>query len=198
MSHNTEAEQALLGAVLLKNDLFGLVAARVGRDDFFEPIHGEIFSVCESLITAGKLASPLTVVPFLPAEMEVAPGIDLKHYLARLAAASCIVSEAADLAAMIRDLAHRRAVSAVGNELLNAKAPDPAELAAWGIDELDKISAARLGSSVPSLSLDQSVARAVNAAAAAYQRDGSLSGLTTGLRDLDRKLLGLQWTRQQK
>ena len=192
MSHNIEAEQCLIGALLLKNDLLGLVAARVGAEDFFEPIHGEIFSVCESLISMGKLASPLTVVQFLPADAELAEGVTVRKYLARLAAASCIVSEAADLAAMIRDLAHRRAVSAVGTELLNAKAPDPAELASWGIDELDKIAAARLGSAVPSLSLDQSVARAVDAAAEAYSRDGAMSGLTTGLRDLDRKLLGLQ------
>ena len=191
-THSIETEQAVIGAVLIKNDLFGAIAARVSRDDFFEPIHGEIFAVCESLISMGKLASPLTVLPFLPAEMEIAPGVDLKHYLARLAAASCIPSEAGDLAAMVRDLAHRRAVSAVGTELLSAKAPNPAELASWGIDELDKIAAARLSSGVPSLTLDQSVMRAVDAAAHAYQRDGMLSGLTTGLRDLDRKLLGLQ------
>jgi len=189
---STEAEQAILGAVLIKNDLFALISARMGRDDFFEPVHGEIFEVCESLISMGKLASPLTVVPFLPSEMEIAPGVNLKQYLARLAAAACTVGEAADLAAMVRDLAHRRAVSAVGNQLLTAKAPDPAELASWGIDELDKIAAARVGSAVPSLTLDQSIARAVDAAAHAYQRDGMLSGLTTGLRDLDRKLLGLQ------
>jgi replicative DNA helicase len=191
-THNLEAEQSVIGAVLIKNDLFGLVSARVGAEDFFEEIHGSIFDVCESLISMGKLASPLTVVPFLPAEMEITEGVNLRQYLARLAAAACTVGEAADLAAMVRDLAHRRAVSAVGNQLLTAKAPDPAELASWGIDELDKIAAARLGSSVPSLSLDQSVARAVDAAAQAYARDGMLSGLTTGLRDLDRKLLGLQ------
>jgi replicative DNA helicase len=191
-THSIETEQAVIGAVLMKNDLFGLISSRVGRDDFFEPVHGEIFEVCESLISMGKLASPLTIVPFLPAEMEITEGVNLRQYLARLAAAACTVSEAADLAAMVRDLAHRRAVSAVGNQLLTAKAPDPAELASWGIDELDKIAAARLGSSVPSLSLDQSVARAVDAAAQAYARDGMLSGLTTGLRDLDRKLLGLQ------
>ena len=191
-THDLAVEQAILGALLIKNDLFGLISARVGAEDFFEPIHGTIFETCDSLISMGKLASPLTVVPFLPSEMEITEGVTLKAYLARLAAAACTAGEAADLASMVRDLAHRRAVSAVGNQLLTAKAPDPAELASWGIDELDKIAAARVGSSVPSLSLDRSIDRAVDAAAAAYQRDGMLSGLTTGLRDLDRKLLGLQ------
>jgi replicative DNA helicase len=83
-------------------------------------------------------------------------------------------------------------MQAVASELGKAGSGDPGEVAGWAIESLDAIVAARTVTGTPSLSLEQSIARAVDSAARAYQRDGAISGLATGLRDLDRKLLGLQ------
>jgi hypothetical protein len=64
--HNIEAEQCLLGAILINNEAFAAVAALVDAEDFFEPINQEIFMICCELIRAGKLVSPITVKTFVP------------------------------------------------------------------------------------------------------------------------------------
>lgn len=189
---NIEAEQCLIGAVLMRNDLFPLVSEKVSHQDFFEPLHQVIWETCTSLITMGKLASPLTVLPFLPADMKVGEGVTLKQYLARLAAASCTVSEAPHLASLVRDLAHRRAIAAVGNELQSVQAPDVTGLAAWGVDELDQIATARTERSTPAVTMAESAARAVDGIAKAYQNDGALTGIPYRLDELDQKTNGLQ------
>lgn len=189
--HDVEAEQGLIGAVLLNNELFGAVGERIAATDFFEPVHAELWNICTELISAGKKANPMTVTPFLPGDMKIGE-LSAKQYVARVCAAGAIPNEVAQLADMIRDLSDRRAMAEVAMEIGKAGSGDPAEVAGWAIEQLDGIVAARTVTGVPSLTLDQSVARAMDAAAGAYARDGAISGLSTGLRDLDRKLLGLQ------
>ncbi len=190
MTHNIEAEQSLIGSVLLDNKLLAL-AEQIVPADFFEPIHAEFWEVCSKLIGMGKRANPMTVAQFFSADLKIGE-MSAQQYVARLCAAGAIPNEVPQLVDMIRDLSDRRAMGAVAGELGKAGNGDPAELAGWAIEQLDGIVAARTVTGVPSLTLEQSVARAMDAAAVAYQRDGAISGLSTGLRDLDRKLLGLQ------
>ncbi len=187
--HSIEVEQLVLGAVLLNNELFG-VASGVRPEDFFEPLHQQLWDVCSKLIGMGKRANPVTIRQFFPADLKIGE-MTLSQYLARMAAEAATGNEVSGLAAMIRDMADARAIADVGSEISKATA-DPAELATWGIEQLDEIVASRTVTGVPSLTLEQSVSRAIDAAAQAYARDGAISGLTTGLRDLDRKILGVQ------
>src|SRR6187551_3199236 len=83
--HNIEAEQALLGAILVNNEALYRVTDFLEPQHFFEPIHQQIYDVGRSLIRTGKLASPVTLKTFLPAEIDIA-GLTLAQYLARLAA----------------------------------------------------------------------------------------------------------------
>src|SRR5436190_2363071 len=83
--HNIEAEQALLGAILVNNESFYRVSDFLKPEHFFEPIHAKIFDLAASLIRAGKIASPITLKTFLPADLDVA-GLNASQYLARLAA----------------------------------------------------------------------------------------------------------------
>lgn len=191
MNHSVEIEQNLIGSVLMTNSIFALVQDKVSPADYFEPLHGELWDICSKLIGMGKNASPLTVTAFLPADVKIGP-LSIKQYVARLAASGGIANDAVQWADMIRDLADRRAMQGVASELGKAGSGDPAEVAGWAIETLDAIVAARTVTGVPSLSLEQSVSRAMDAAANAYQRNGAISGLSTGLRDLDRKLLGFQ------
>lgn len=85
MPHNIEAEQALLGAILITNDALQTVVSFLEPDDFFEPIHRQIYDTATRLITSGKVANPITLKTYLPAEMDIA-GMTLDKYLARLAA----------------------------------------------------------------------------------------------------------------
>lgn len=188
--HDVVLEQALIGALLMRNDLLPTIAERVKADDFFEPVHQTIFEVCSSLITMGKLANPLTVKPFLPKDMKIGE-MGVAQYVARLAAESCTANEAPHLAGTIRDLADRRTIAAVGDELKAAQA-DPSELASWGVEELDKVAISRRVTTTPAVSAGESAARALDAIAQAYQADGAITGISYGLPDLDAKTSGLQ------
>src|SRR5687767_1324612 len=83
--HNIEAEQALLGAVLVNNEAYYRVSDFLQPQHLFEPIHQLIYELMGSLIRAGKLATPITVKTFLPADTDIA-GLNAGQYLARLAA----------------------------------------------------------------------------------------------------------------
>jgi replicative DNA helicase len=189
--HDIGAEQTLLGSILMDNAVHALVADKLTAADYFEPLHAEIWDITTKLIGGGKRANPMTLPTFLPADLKIGE-MNIRQYLARLCASATISNDAVQMADMIRDLSDRRAMQGVASELGKPQGGDPAELAAWAISELDGIVAARTVTGVPSLSLEQSVVRAMDAAANAYARDGAISGLSTGLRDLDRKLLGLQ------
>src|SRR6201991_203371 len=82
--HNIEAEQSLLGAILVNNDAFYRVSDFLESKHFFEPIHQTIFDTAGSLIRAGKVATPVTLKTFLPAETDIG-GMTVSQYLARLA-----------------------------------------------------------------------------------------------------------------
>lgn len=190
--HDIESEQSLIGAVLMKNDLFAQVGDMLAPNDFFELIHGQAWEVISSLIRMGKLANPITIRPFLPADMKIAEGVTLKAYLARLAAAACAASEVPHLAAMVRDLSHRRSIAAIGAQLAETSAPNPTELAEWGVSELDKIASARSQTATLRVTARESMVRTIDGIADAFQRNGAISGISYGLRDLDAKTSGLQ------
>jgi replicative DNA helicase len=189
--HNIDAEQGLMGAILLNNDAYHRVSDIVEARHFFEPIHKTIWEIAGKLIGAGKLASPITMRTFLPADMMIGE-MSARVYLAQLAASAVTIINAPDFARVIRDLADHRGISDLARQVQEQDgSADPAELAAWAIDGLDGIVAARSLGQVPSLTLQASVVRAVDAAAQAYQSDGALTGLSYGLRELDRKTSGL-------
>src|SRR5262245_42077267 len=79
--HNIEAEQCLLGAILINNEAFAAVDALVNAEDFFEPINQEIFRICCKLIRAGKLANPITVKTFLPTDFKIL-NLTVSQYIA--------------------------------------------------------------------------------------------------------------------
>src|SRR4051812_20450724 len=97
LPHNIEAEQALLGAILVNNEAMHRVSDIVESEHFFEPIHQQIFDVARSLIRAGKLATPVTMKSFLPAALDIA-GMTLGQYLPRLCAEATTIINAPDYA----------------------------------------------------------------------------------------------------
>src|SRR5258707_4861852 len=91
--HNIEAEQALLGAILINNEAFYRVSDFLEPGHFFERLHQTIYELSSSLIRAGKVATPVTLKSFLPADLDVA-GLTASQYLARLAAEATTVINA--------------------------------------------------------------------------------------------------------
>src|SRR5205814_3948500 len=88
--HNIEAEQALLGAILVNNEAFYRVSDFLEPRHFFEPVHQKIYEDSGSLIRVGKVANPVTLKTFLPADVDIA-GVSVSQYLARLAAEATTV-----------------------------------------------------------------------------------------------------------
>src|SRR5207302_4128450 len=81
--HNIEAEQSLLGAILVNNEALYRVSDFLEPEHFFEPIHRQIYDIVRSLIRTGKIASPITLKTFLPADVDIA-GLTVAQYLSRL------------------------------------------------------------------------------------------------------------------
>lgn len=193
--NNIEAEQALLGAILVNNDAFYRVSDFLKPNHFYEPLHRRIYEVLSELIRMGKMANPVTIKTFLPAEEKVGE-MTVAHYLARLAAEAVTIINAADYGRAIYDLATRRALITVGEDMVNIAFDAPVDMAPQKqIEDAERrlfelAETGRYDGGFESFS--DAVKTAIDMAAAAYQRDGHLSGVSTGLNDLDRRMGGLQ------
>jgi replicative DNA helicase len=194
LPHNIEAEQQLIGAILTNNELYDRVASIVRAEHFFDPVHRRIWEVAEARIQKNALASPVTLKAFLE-EDEGLKALGGPAYLARLAGAAIAAFAARDYAQMLHDLAIRRELIALGRDIsAQAAAVDVASEPAEQIVEAEQrlYKLAEQGRSETGFqSFLKAVTDAVNIANLAYQRDGGLAGLSTGLVDLDRKLGGL-------
>jgi replicative DNA helicase len=194
LPHNIEAEQQLLGAILTNNEVYDRVAAIINPEHFYEPVHARIYEIAEARIVKNALASPVTLKAFLE-EDEGLKELGGPAYLARIAGAAISSFAARDYAQMIYDLAIRRELIRLGADI-SAKAAK-VDVASEPKDQIIEAEQAlyKLGEQGQSESGFQSflkaVTDAVNVANAAYQRDGGLAGISTGLADLDKKLGGL-------
>ncbi|MGC9418547.1 MAG: replicative DNA helicase [Rhodovulum sp.] len=194
LPHNIEAEQQLLGAILTNNDVFDRIASLVQAHHFYEPVHSRIFEIAAARIQKNALASPVTLKAFLEDD-EGLKELGGPAYLARLAGAAISTFAARDYAQMIYDFAIRRELIRLGRDISDkaAKVDIASEPRAQIVEAEQALY--KLGEQGQAESGFQSflkaVTDAVNVANAAYQRDGQLSGVSTGLIDLDRKLGGL-------
>src|ERR1700751_5565842 len=193
--HNIEAEQSLLGAILVNNDAFYRVSDFLEPKHFFEPLHQTIYETASSLIRMGKVATPVTLKTFLPADIDIG-GMTVSQYLARLAAEATTIINAQDYGRTIYDLSLRRDLIGIGEDMVNVAFDAPVDFAPRAqIEDAER----RLSDPAESGRYDggfqkfsQALTVAVDMAAKAFQRDGKLSGIATGLRDLDTKMGGLQ------
>ena len=122
--HNLEAEQALLGAILVNNEALDRVSGFLSPDHFFDPLHGRIFETLATLIHAGKTATPITVKTFFENVEPIDANMTVPQYLGRLAANATTIINAAEYGRTIYDLSARRGRIIVGEELI-AAAYDP-------------------------------------------------------------------------
>ncbi len=194
MPHSIEAEQQLLGAILTNNDVYDRIASIIRPEHFYDPVHRRIYEQAASRIAKNMLASPVTLKAYLEDD-EGLKELGGAAYLARLAGAAISSFAVRDYAQMIYDFAIRRELIALGNDIAGKaskveadKEPKDqivdAEQALYALGEEGK-------SESGFQSFLKAVTDAVNVANAAYQRDGGMSGVSTGLIDMDKKLGGL-------
>lgn len=192
--HNLEAEQGLLGAVLVNNRAFEKVSDFLTAEHFADPVHGRIFEACGRLIDKGQIANPVTLKNLFDQDDGLAD-VGGAQYLVRLAASVVTVVNAEDYGKEIHDCFLRRELIDVGGEIVNEAFRSDLE-----IDANSQIEAAegRLFNLAESgateggfIDFHVAMTDSINMAQAAFKRDGGLAGVSTGLTEMDAKLGGL-------
>jgi replicative DNA helicase len=191
---NLQAEQALLGALLANNRAYERVSEFLAPEHFADAIHGRIYAAISRRCEAGQLADAVT----LRAEFEHSGVLDEvggTAYLAQLLTAMVGIINAGEYGRAIHDAWLRRQLIEIGETVVNnAFGADP-ELDGSGQVEAAEQAlfdlAARGGSEQALLSFERALTQAIDAAERAFHRSGHVSGLSTGLRDLDKKTGGL-------
>ncbi|QBX37238.1 replicative DNA helicase [Brevundimonas sp. S30B] len=192
LPHNLEAESALLGILLFDNEKLEAIGGQLRPEHFHEPYHQAIFHALRSEAGAGRLADPTLIAGTLvshPAHQDYGG----YKYLAALMEKSPPAPAARDYARQIYDLAVRRDLSRLGDSLkVQAHNFDQTAVAHIADAEGVLFGLAESGDKAQAIvPFAAASARAVAMAEAAFKRDGKLSGISTGLVDLDRKLGGL-------
>lgn len=190
---NLEAEQALLGSILINNSALSQASEIVQQQHFADPLHGKLFDMLGRLIERGQVVSAFTLKTFAEADEDLKKAGG-QSYIARLAAASVHVQSVADFARTVRECAVRRGIIAATAEAAATAYDETLETpCAEQIENLErKLYELADGATGEGFhSLRKGLTQAINTAEAAHKREGGLSGLTTGLRDVDAILGGL-------
>ena len=191
---NLQAEQALLGALLANNKAYERVSDFLIADHFADPIHARIYQAIGRRIDAGQLADAVT----LKAEFEhsgVLEEVGGTAYLAQLLTAMVGIINAGEYGRAIHDAWLRRQLIDIGETVVNnAFGADPALEGAQQIEAAEQSLfdlATRGDASGGFINFERALTEAILGAERAFRRTGHVSGLTTGLRDLDEKIGGL-------
>ncbi len=193
--NNIEAEQALLGAILMNNDAYYRVSDFLKPIHLYEPLHRKIFEVAGDIIRMGKIANPVTIKTFLKADEKVGD-MTVSQYLASLVSNAVTVINAEDYGRAIYDLALRRALITIGEDVVNIAYDAPLDMPPQSqIEDTERrlFELAENGRYDGGFqAFNDAVALAIDMAAVAKEREGGLSGISTGIHSLDSKMGGLQ------
>ena len=190
---NTDAEHALLGAILIQNRTYDRVVDLVRPEDFGNAVHARIFQAIGTLIDRNQIANPITLMDAFEND-EALKGIGAAQYLARLAGAAITLINAEDFARVIADLAaRRRIIGACMNAMDAAYKVDLDQSAADILTAMDQelLDGACSYGTANVVTMQEAARQAVALAEKVYQANGELIGITTGLKDLDKRLGGM-------
>ncbi len=191
---NLEAEQALLGALLANNKAYERVSEFLAPEHFADAVHGRIYEAIARRIEAGQVADPVT----LRATFEHSGLLDDvggTAYLGQLLTAMVGIINAGDYGRIIYDAWIRRQLIELGELTVNRGFGSDPELDGTAQIEAAEQAlfdlATKGGSEGAAMTFETALAMAIDTAAKAFERDGKVSGLTTGLTDLDARTGGL-------
>ena len=194
--NNMEAEQALLGAILVNNEAIHLVSSFLEPEHFFLPVHGRVYDAVRQMNERRETANPVTLKPHFENDdaLKEAGGA---QYLARLAGSAVTVINAGQYGRAVHEMFTRRQLIAVAEDMQDAAydAPldqPPAEQAERAMSRLHKILQGAPGTGSEGRSIDVAGDSAIAAVESAYQADGALRGLPVGIATIEDRLGGLQ------
>ena len=192
---NLEAEQALLGSILVNNDIIDEISTLVTSNIFYDPAHVKIFEVIESLNNKGMIANPITLKNFFEKD-NMLTEVGGTEYLVKLTRFSGSVKQAVDYAKIIHEMYLRRELVQISDKLsadtLNANSQEQNAENIIESTEKSLFDLAERGSFSQSfLKFNQALDQTIEMATLAMKSDQGIVGVPTGLTDLDEKLGGL-------
>ena len=192
LPNNIEAEQSVLGSILLQNEIFDDINTIVSNQNFYDPMHQKIFSAIEKLIFSGMLANPITLKNYFQNEKDE---INVPEYLVKITKFSASTRQAIEYSKLIYDLFVKRQLIKISENIIDsAKLSDLDQNGQTIIENSEKalFDLAERGSFSSSLiKFDQAMSQTIEMAQSAYKNDEGIVGVPSGLRDLDDRLGGL-------
>lgn len=193
--HNTEMEQAVLGAILMNNDALHHIDGQLRPEHFYEPLHARIFETIQRQYDKGLIANPVTLRSYFEQDPALADS-NAAQYLAQLASAAAAIINVKEYSEHVIECAQKRALIEIGSDMVNdAYTPDMDRHAADQIAhaEAQLYNLASEGTVQKAFkSLAESAQIALKNAEVARKRTGDVVGLPTKLNKLDNMLGGLQ------
>ncbi len=192
LPNNIEAEQAVIGSILVSNDIFDEINTIISSINFYDPMHQKIFDAMESLIYKGMLANPITLKNYFEDEKD---DLNVPEYLVKITKFSTSVRQAIEYSKIIYDMFVRRELIKISEQTIDsAKLNDLDTNGQTIIESSERLlfDLAEKGSFNSSLvKFDEAMKQTIEMASAAYKNEEGIVGVPTGLRDLDDKLGGL-------
>ncbi len=192
LPNNIEAEQSVIGSILVSNDIFDEVNTIISSINFYDPMHQKIFDAIESLIYKGMLANPITLKNYFEDEKD---DINVPEYLVKVTKFSTPVRQSVEYSKIIYDMFVRRELIKISEETIDSAKLNDLDTSGQTIienSERQLFDLAEKGSFRSSLiKFDDAMKQTIEMASAAYKNEEGIVGVPTGLRDLDDKLGGL-------
>ena len=192
LPNNIEAEQSVIGSILVTNEIFDEINTIISNVNFYDPMHQKIFNAIESMIYKGMLANPITLKNFFENEKDE---LNIPEYLIKITKFSTSVRQAIEYSKIIYDMFVRRELIKISEGIIyNAKENDLETNGKTIIENSEKLlyDLAEKGTFNSSLvKFDDAMKQTIEMASAAYKNEGGIVGVPTGLRDLDDRLGGL-------
>ena len=195
MPCNIEAEQALIGSILVSNDIYDEISSIVDVKKFFDPIHAKIFSTIEMLIAKGLLANPITLKNYFE-NNEGLKELGGQEYLINITKFSTSAKQAIDYANIVHEMHVRRELIKISESVLN-DASSSNEITSSGEEMIQNAEkslfdlAERGHFNRSFLKFENALKQTIEMARSAYQSEEGIVGVPTGLTDLDSRLGGL-------
>ena len=192
LPNNIEAEQSVIGSILVTNEIFDEISTIISSTNFYDPMHQKIYNAMESLIYKGMLANPITLKNYFEDEKD---DLDVPEYLVKITKFSTSVRQAIEYSKIIYDMFVRRELIKISEQTIDSAKINDLDTSGQNIIENSErllFDLAEKGSFNSSLvKFDDAMKQTIEMASAAYKNEGGIVGVPTGLRDLDDKLGGL-------
>ncbi len=195
MPCNIEAEQAVIGSILVSNDIYDEVSPIIDSQKFFDPIHVKLYETIEKLIAKGLLVNPITLKNHFDND-EGLKELGGQEYLIKITKFSTSVKQAVDYASIVQEMHVRRELIKISESVLDQANTDN-DVSSTGEEiiqnaEKSLFDLAERGHFNQSImKFESALKQTIDMAKSAYQNEDGLVGVPTGLTDLDSRLGGL-------